>query len=253
MTGLILVFDLDQSIIDSNSFTLQYGILKRNNWNHIGAYLNMELVNTILKPAVKLRENKAGVDAIFLLSNNNSSEYVIHVIHYLNLILGVNQLFDYVMIRTHPSRPRSDNPPKSLRDIQYMMEHAIIPIAYSDTSRIYFFDDNSKHQIRKELEVGHYIEIRGPDLDVAGNNKGFIVGKPDLSDYRQITHVLDTLESHMSTASDPPYLSLYDTLPLSESLVHKKPSSKRSSLFHGDSRKKRKTSRKTRKVWNVYK
>ena len=240
MTGLILVFDLDQTLIDSNSFA------KIGNWNHIDKYLNMDLVNTILKPAVRLRENKAGVDAIFLLSNNGSSDYVLRVIYSLSFILGVDNLFDYVMIRTHSSRPRSENPPKRLSDVKYMLEHALTPIYYSDkvNQKIYIFDDYTKHQIRKELPDDHYIEIRGPDVDIAGNNMGFITGKSDLSDYRKIKHVLDTLESRMKSDVDPPQLILNDN---SDSVSLKKSPFKE--YLNGGSRKKRKckTKCKTRK------
>ena len=188
--GIILVFDLDQTLIDSNVL-----IRQENIWDRIGANLNMRLINEVLKPALELRVDKK-VDAIFLLSNNSSIDYVLNVIRYLSLILGVDELFDYSMIRTHPSRPKNDNPPKRMTDIKYMMNNAVIPIPYTDdlASRVYFFDDKTDHAIRKEFEPDHYIEIQGPDVDAAGNNKGFIAGKPDFSDYREITRVFRALQ-----------------------------------------------------------
>ena len=41
----------------------------------------------------------------------------------------------------------------------------------------------------------HYIEIQGPDIDEAGNNKGYISGKPDFSEYKYITRVLKTISN----------------------------------------------------------
>lgn len=233
--GVILVFDLDQTLIDSNEMFIS----KENIWNRIGANLNMRLINEVLKPALELRADKK-VDAIFLLSNNSSTDYVLNVIRYLSLILGVDELFDYSMIRTHPSRPKNNNPPKRMIDIKYMMNNAIIPIPYTDdlASRVYFFDDKTNHVIRKEFEPDHYIEIRGPDLDAAGNNMGFIAGKPDVSDYITIKHVLDSLMTNKNrnytNPVNPPYLSL-DGTPM-----------KRALNTHGGS-KTRRIKRKTRK------
>jgi len=176
--GLVLVFDLDQTLIDSNGLSLSKNQGKENIWNRIGSHLNTKIINEVLKPALELRVERK-VDAIFLLSNNSGKEYVVNVIHYLALILGVDEPFDYVMIRQHSSRPQSDNPPKRLQDVKFMMDNTVIPIPYSDdtlASRVYFFDDNTAHEIRKELEPDHYIEIQGPDVDAAGNNIGFISG-----------------------------------------------------------------------------
>ena len=245
MTGLILVFDLDQTLIDSTNLLQRVNEGKKL-WNLIESHLNMRIIDTILRPALQLRGGK-GVDAIFLLSNNNSSDYVINIIHYLSLKLGVDDIFDYVMIRNHPSRERTLNPPKRLVDVEFMVNNMITPISYSDkyslARRVYFFDDNTKHLIRDEIPYDHYIEIQGPDVDVAGNNKGFIIGKPDLSDYYSIESELHILESNtyktnkfkspMKGRFDPPFLAL-------------------DSLNHGGSRKRRKAKSKnkykTRKI-----
>ena len=196
--GIILVFDLDQTLIDSDRLFMN----QENIWNRIGVNLNMRLINEVLKPALELRADKK-VDAIFLLSNNSSRDYVLNVIRYLSLILGVDELFDYCMIRTDPSRPKNDNPPKRMADIKYMMNNAVIPIPYTDdlASRVYFFDDITDHVIRKEFDSDHYIEIQGPVVDEAGNNKGFIAGKPDFSDYREITRVLRALGKNRNSVN----------------------------------------------------
>jgi len=240
MIGLILVFDLDQTLIDSTNL-LQKANEGKSLWNLIESHLNMRIIDTVLRPALQLRGK--GVDAIFLLSNNNSSDYVINVIRYLSLKLGVDEIFDYVMIRSHSSRERTLNPPKRLADVEYMVNNMITPISYSDkyslARRVYFFDDNTKHLIRDEIPYDHYIEIQGPDLDMLGNNKGFIIGKPDLSDYYSIESELHILAnryknsnkaiSSTKSRSDPPFLAL-------------------DSLNHGGSRKRRVIKRKTYKT-----
>lgn len=229
--GLVLVFDLDQTLIDSNGLSKKQG--NDNIWNRIGSHLNMRLINEVFRPALELRVEKK-VDAIFLLSNNSGKEYVINVIHYLALILGVDEPFDYVMIRQHSSRPQSLNPPKRIQDVKFMMDNAVVAIPYSDdlASRVYFFDDNTTHEIRKELEPDHYIEIQGPDVDENEQNMGFIAGKPDFSDYREITRVLKDLEKVSNSRRR-------STLPL---LPPSPPVSR------GGSRKLRKMKRKSRKA-----
>lgn len=176
--GLILVFDLDQTLVNTNGLTK-----KTVNDLNIKSFLNIRLINEVLKPALNLR-NK-GVDAIFLLSNNSSKDYVSNVIQALETMLNVTNLFNYSMIRTDPSRPNNENPPKSLKDIKYMMDYAGIKYTDDDlASRVYFFDDYTGHEIRNEIDADNYIVIQGP-LDA---------GKPDLSDYRKITSALNSLK-----------------------------------------------------------
>lgn len=240
MTGLILVFDLDQTLIDSTNL-LQRKKEGESIWNFIEGYLNMRIIDEVLKPALKLRDTNSGVDAIFLLSNNNSSDYIINIIRYLSLKLGVDAIFDYVMIRNHPSRERSLNPPKRLADVEFMVNNMILPFSYSDkyslARRIYIFDDNTRHQIRGEIPPDHYIEIQGPDLDAAGINKGFIAGKPDLSDYGTIEYELDIANKNKPSKK-----------PISSMKAHLEPPPL--SLSHGGSRKRRRPiKRKTRKPY----
>jgi len=224
MSGLILAFDLDQTLIDSTDMLqLLNEELKKPNSELdanriITGKINMTLINTVLVPAVKLRSLGHGVDAIFMLTNNSDREYVGLICLYLSRLLNsvgrfsnvknglmgnsaypsINTVFDYVMVRQHPSRLQVYNPPKSLSDIEYMMKALDLPYRdHTDLARrTFFFDDNENHVIRKQLDVygypGHYVLIRGPDY--ADNvNRGYIAGKPDLTDYSYIEYVLRSL------------------------------------------------------------
>ena len=206
MSGLILVFDLDQTLVDSNGL---FPVL--NSEKDISKYMNKQIIDEVLRPAVKLKG--IGVDAIFLLSNNASTEYVVKIITYLNSELN-SYIFDNIMLRNNPSRPRSLNPPKRLEDVKKLLLNSMHPLPFTDdyslARRTYFFDDNTKHLIREEfIKLGfsdHYIEIQGPDVDEAGNNRGFISGKPDFSDYRGIKRALKSISN--APLEDPPLLKL---------------------------------------------
>jgi hypothetical protein len=220
MAGLILAFDLDQTLIDSDGTFEELDaderkpVAEQRVWDIIHERLNMTLIKKVLVPAVTLRDSGTGIDAICLLTNNSSREYVANITLYLMNLLNSKgrfntiqktpygnshfpeaaNVFDYVMVRQHGSRNRSANPPKSLKDIAYMATALGIP--YRDTAdlarRTFFFDDNTSHRIRQELSTfgypTHYTLIQGPD-SVGGVNKGFVKGKPDLSDYRYIDQV----------------------------------------------------------------
>lgn len=220
MTGLILAFDLDQTLIDSDGTFEELDaderkpVAEQRVWDIIHERLNMTLITKVLVPAVTLRDSGTGIDGIFLLTNNSSREYVANITLYLMNLLNskgrfntiqktpygnsdfpeASNVFDYVMVRQHGSRNRSTNPPKTLKDIAYMATALGIP--YRDNAdlarRTFFFDDNTSHKIRQELSTfgypTHYTIIQGPD-SVGGVNKGFVKGKPDLSDYRYIDQV----------------------------------------------------------------
>jgi hypothetical protein len=95
------------------------------------------------------------------------------------------------MVRQHPSREVSSNPPKSLEDVKFMLEP--LDVRYTDDAdlarRTFFFDDNVSHVLAAELAdqgyADHFIVMRGPDSE-GGVNLGFKAGKPDLTDYMSI-------------------------------------------------------------------
>ena len=185
MAGVVLVFDLDQTLIDTNSF-----IAKEP--KAIAAYLNTRLIDTVLRPAVQLRDRKNGVDCIFLLSNNSSESYIENVIRELNRYLGLSDdkpVFNGYMSRYDSYRegPDVEHPEKRLKDVENMLGEVLTNTfqRYSMENlaeRTYFFDDLATHTIRKEIAPDHYFLIEG--------GAGFTVGKPDSTDYSAITALL---------------------------------------------------------------
>ena len=220
MAGLIFAFDLDQTLIDSEGAFEELDaderkpVSEQKVWNIIHQRLNMTLITKVLVPACALRDSGVGIDAICLLTNNSSREYVANIALYLKELMKskgkfntiqkspygnsefpeTSTVFDYIMVRQHGSRNRSGNPPKSLNDIAYMVTALGIP--YRDMAdlarRTFFFDDNTSHRIRQELTTygypTHYTVIQGPD-SVGDINKGFIKGKPDFTDYKYTDQV----------------------------------------------------------------
>jgi hypothetical protein len=109
-------------------------------------------------------------------------------------------------------------------------------IPYKDTAdlarRTFFFDDNTSHRIRQELSTfgypTHYTLIQGPD-SVGGVNKGFVKGKPDLSDYRFIDQVF----RRINRGEDPvPVAPVHVTVvPMKRSVDRRNDESKINRLF----------------------
>lgn len=195
MTGLVLVFDLDQTLIDSHT---RYN----DKSQEYRKYLNITLIDTVLRPAVKLRDANKGVGCIFLLSNNGSEAYVKRVINELDRYLGLPEeksAFDTYMYRYDSYREGGEveNPEKRLKDVENMLG-LVLTSTFEEYStenlsgRTYFFDDLATHTISKEIPEDHYFVIQGPDVDGKGRNMGFITGKPDFTDYRVITGLLNS-------------------------------------------------------------
>ena len=196
MSGLILVFDLDQTIIDTDSLVEKGGVIDVKD---IDKYINYSIVDSILRPAIRLRRENV-VDGIFLLTNNGSLPYVENVISVLNTLCGNVQVFDGYRTRNHKDRlAPKDDPPKKIQDVIHMALAATPPIdTHSIAERTYVFDDSPFHTIKTEIPNGHYITIVGPDTKIITNNsgnrvklnKGFKIGKEDLTDYEAIKEIL---------------------------------------------------------------
>jgi hypothetical protein len=191
--GLILVFDMDQTILDSSDPYLF------NRPNRPYAYkdpllrltiresLNWNVVN-IMKRAAALRAS-GKVSAICMLTNNSSTIMVSAVDDVLREMIGSNgryktypgnstadtmpdktYFFDSIMMRQHMSRPQVYDPPKRLLDILNMMEYMGIKDKGLDSIKdIFFFDDIGTHNLRAELNFmangkysNHYIQITPP-------------------------------------------------------------------------------------------
>lgn len=176
MPGLILVFDLDQTLIDTNA------LLQASDSRVNPIHLNRTIIERVLRPAVQLRESKKGVDAIFILSNNSSDSYIKMVMIEIGSILGVSNVFDSFMGRYDSYREGGnlENPDKRLKDVDNMLREMYPEVSRENIgNRTYFFDDLPSHKIRQEIPEGHYIVVGG-----------FTADSPDTTDYSAITSLL---------------------------------------------------------------
>jgi len=214
--GLILVFDMDQTIIDSSDpylfnrpATPEARVILKEKIKHA---LNWNVVN-IMKRAAKLRPH--GVTAICMLTNNSSTILVSAVDEVLYELIGSKgkykvhagnvddrempdkpYFFDSIMMRQHSSRPKTidDNPPKRYIDIMNMMKLiGIHGVGLETMKDVYFFDDIGTHNLRAEFNFmsegkykDHYIQITPP------YNKRL----EDKTDYRPILHSLAAIDKH---------------------------------------------------------
>jgi len=213
--GLVLVFDLDNTIINTSEELINFVKDKTKTPEEkkqlIDDALNKVLINEVLKPAADLRDtNTNKVDAIFLLTNNSSYDYVSAVSSYLAEILkskgsfetvrkdrkrgdpkfpdptSDGHFFDYIMVRQHPSRSVF-SPTKSSQDITFMMISLNKPV--NDLlNRVLFFDDAvPRHYLFSEFEGkglnDRYIFIKNN----TEQQIGFVKGTPDITDYSFVT------------------------------------------------------------------
>lgn len=224
--GLVLVFDLDQALIDSRGLVRE----KNNGWKSIESYiqksLNMRIVEEVLRPAVALRRSAEGlsqglsqgprVAAIILLTNNILEFYIDCVEYYIARHLGIlsESVFDYTMRRDDSMRAFPPfNPPKRLEDIENILKKINKPVD-NLAARTFMFDDCDRHKIKYDLANAgypdHYIQIIGPEdicLPIHGIiNEGFIAGQPDLTDYTVAVKA-------MSAEVEPEPLEAVETIP----------------------------------------
>jgi len=143
MAGIVLVWDMDQTLIGNNVDT-----------NDL--LFNPKALE-VLKRAIELRHSK--VAGIFLFTNN-PADTLINLFHIkLAYKLRVPYVFDGIMTATDSSRDIGLY--KRLVDVKELMERASLDITNLE-NRVYFFDDVPNHVIRTELPDDHYIQITPP-------------------------------------------------------------------------------------------
>jgi hypothetical protein len=190
--GLILAFDLDQTLIDSHSLISA----DNKSWKADPAYLgdairctlNYKLIDDVVIPAIETRGN--GVDAILLLTNNGDEKFVhkiCSVIVWYLKVKGMSDkqiknkfMFDDIMTRNNKERNPAGT--KSMYDIEIMIDRInrrLLPGQKSLSNenlleRTYFFDDNPTHVIKVELEKagrpGQYYLIKSNKAGQQGFN-----------------------------------------------------------------------------------
>jgi len=232
MSGLILVFDLDQTIVGDWIYPEKYP----QNAAGQAAYVrdirsncNPAIMN-ILKRGAALRGH--GVDAICLLSNNDSPEFACIIDDYLleltrsvgrygdmlpyirdGLVYsmpGKAYFFDHIMLRRDPSRmnvEKRKSPPglKRILDVENMMSQLNIKIKDKEDlmRRLYFFDDLDYHIMKKEFAVefdgrykDHYVHVVPPYNKMNPVNS-------DMTNYAPVNAVLSALENSKNAPQMP--------------------------------------------------
>ena len=214
--GVVLVFDMDQTILDSSDPKLfDYSVISNEKKELIRKNLNMNIVNLLIR-ASKLRPS-GKVTAICLLTNNSSMEFVKLVDDVLKEFTGTvgsdgkkavedgfeagEYFFDAIMTRNHIARPRtaSDNPPKRIEDVNKMLEPFALSFGSATMDDLFFFDDLSNHDImRTYREVGefreNYIQIKPP----------YTKYTKDTTNYSPILRALSDLDGEAPTLPEPP-------------------------------------------------
>ena len=227
-TGIVLVFDLDQTIIDSSYVSFPISVYDTvRTLNNKPFIVNERLMNTVIFPAAALRESYK-VSAILMLTNNSSADYIAGVSKYIYndikkkfKMVGIpittitkgmygqtdagkarkdvtglpenDYFFDYIMTRTSQGRAGDPgNPVKRLEDVKNMLAK-LGKSTKNLESRVFMFDDKKDHMIGKELDPPiNYILIKSKDKDT-GANVPFQVGSEEITNYNPIKGVLSGL------------------------------------------------------------
>jgi hypothetical protein len=211
---IVLVFDMDQTLIDTN---------KDNNaaMSHhkkIPSLLNTRLLEEVISPAVRLRNQGRNI-AILLLTNNGDEEYIkavmseinnrifdLHIRSNLQMrdnIKNFNEyfkekekekdarpVFDAFMTAKTPGRYAKEFV-KDLEDVKLMLQTARLPYDIKQlVSNTYMFDDMPEHKIKSEIQPGNYFYI----VSKKGEG-GFTVDGGDATDYSKIKGVLESLNN----------------------------------------------------------
>jgi len=198
-TGLILVFDLDQTLVGNYIDFLDLD--------------NDSLTDIIVNPkAIELlraARNSPRVDAILLLTNN-SDTFFIHMADYVigqkvagkpvydstrdkmgyeffSNIINDELFFDDKMDMNTSSRKRDHH--KYLADVELMLKRKGVP-TNNLANRTYFFDDLSYHPLSREIAPGHFIQITPP----------FGTGRADTTDYSGIYRALRGSDAAAATS-----------------------------------------------------
>ena len=225
--GIILVFDLDQTLIDTDSYFNE----RNSQSKDVKHYFNPKLID-ILRRAICHKGR--GVDAILLLTNNSSEEYVRNCDIALSKLLNYKSpywnpesfsFFDNYMIRYDRRRTINNDSnswiSKKLYDVRVMLDDPIKikSTSYGDIARrTYFFDDSAHHLIISELAAygyeDHFIHIKG--------DHGFSKHRMDTTDYKAIYRALDRLD-----AKQQPLNMLSNSVVRKSSIGYKHPISHR--------------------------
>lgn len=154
----IFVFDLDQTIVDSQNF---------QSYRTLDKILIHDVV--VLLGDLARARTAGQIVGIFLLTNNASQAYIYHVEQQLLRLFPqdksyhTQKFFDAVLHRHSKSRTPvgSPDPEKGLSDVRTLLDMVGEPYKQDSlANRVWFFDDLPNHKIRKELPLTHYIVVQ---------------------------------------------------------------------------------------------
>jgi hypothetical protein len=204
---IVLVFDMDQTLIDTNKDS---GIAMNDN-TKIPSLLNTRLLEEVISPAVRLR-NQGRTIAILLLTNNGDEGYIQAVMSEINnrisdlhirsdlqaqdkiknfnqyLKEGARPVFDAYMSRNTPGRV-GKGPEKRLEDVESMLGTA--GLSYDPAGLVlntYMFDDMPDHVIKSQIPPENYFYI------VSKRGEGFTLDGGDATDYSVIKRRMESLK-----------------------------------------------------------
>lgn len=205
---IVLVFDMDQTLIDTNKdnkAAMSYH-------TKIPSLVNTRLLEEIISPAVRLRNQGRNI-AILVLTNNGDDAYINAVMSEINNrisdlhirsnlqvrdnIKNFNQylkeearpVFDAFMTANTPGRD-AKRFVKDLEDVESMLQTARIPYDIEQLVRTtYMFDDMPDHVIKSQIPSENYFYI------VSKKGEGFTVDGGDATDYSKIKGVLESLNN----------------------------------------------------------
>ena len=193
----MLVFELDNVLIDAYR--------KRNK----------SLIDMILAPAIKLRNNRQ-IDAIILLTNNNDNEYILRYVNKIASYLkgrvsSPQAIFDYIMTPSNKIHSNHSSQDKTIVDITYILEHLKNKgIPYKSDQQIldatYLFDSNET-TLSRQLPVGHFFKVNLVHSTITNGNT-LTPGYADMTEYESI---LEELE-RASTITPREKTSIYKVL-----------------------------------------
>jgi hypothetical protein len=209
---IVLVFDMDQTLIDTN---------KDNNaamsdHKKIPSLLNTRLLEEVISPAVRLRNQGRNI-AILVLTNNGDEGYIQAVMSEINNRISdldirsnlqvrdnIKNFNQYLKEKEEEARPVFDafmtaNTPgrdakrfvKDLEDVKLMLTNAGLRYNPGQLElNTYMFDDRLDHEIKRQIPPENYFYIVSKK-----GEEGFTVDGGDATDYSKIKGVLESLNT----------------------------------------------------------
>ena len=161
--GLILVWDLDQTLIG---------------WSSDYKYTLNSRAISVLKEAFKSK-NAGKVSSIIVLTNNSDPYKPLEKIQ-----TEVGDIFDYIIPRNHPLRDEKNPAVKDIATVSRVLQYDV------DPSKVWLMDD-MRHKMVDE--GANWIQIAKQDNNPFGS--GFFQD-PDMTDYSPLQNAINVYVRH---------------------------------------------------------